>query len=84
MLGATTAVVSPEHALYAQWRARSRWQMWPRAGGWEDQPLASIVAMDALDIAERVRRFTLTPNADWNKLSPLEMDLIRWLENDHE
>lgn len=83
-MGPSAAVASAEHALYAQWRARQRWRMWPRAGGWEDQPLAAIVTMDALDIVEHARRVMLTPNADWSKLSPLEMDLIRWLENDHE
>lgn len=62
------------------WRERAERGQWPRAGGWEDQPLALLVQMDTLDLLARTVRYMARPDADWSRLTRLQRDLIHWLE----
>ncbi len=82
--------LAPDHltpaggqAIFKLWRAHERGTL-PRAGGWEEQPLAVMVQIEMMDLVTNTVRYMARKDADWNNLTRLQRDLVSWLEGDSE
>ena len=57
--------------------------MYPRAGGWQDQPLSLLVKIEAIGLVVTTMRFLDQKDADWTKLTATQAALVHWLEADN-
>ncbi len=47
------------------------------SGGWLDQPLAIWAQIQAIDLVHDTWAYKTTKGADWGKLSPTQLEMIR-------
>lgn len=80
VFGPDSVTVVPPTMIVQLWLDRRRFGSLPKAGGWNEQPLALMVQMDLLDLVDSTCRHKATPEADWTLFTPLQRDLIGWLE----
>jgi len=72
-------------AEFTAWDNRRRFNAWPRAGGWQDQPLSLLVHMAAFDLVVGTKDFmdshaSADAGEGWDQMSITQVDLIGWLE----
>lgn len=72
----------PASGVLSAWLARRNHGLWPRAGGWDDQPLALLVKLEVLDFAYNTLKFMNSKNAEWDLVTTLQRDLKVWIEKD--
>lgn len=71
-------------AIFDQWRAWKDHGVLPVPGGWRAQPLATLVRIQAIDLAFETFRYLQNEKADWSKLTATQAALIAWLnEEEH-
>ena len=61
------------------WQAWKRHNQLPTAGGWLDQPLAILIQMEAIETVYQTMRYKTSEGAKWEKMSPLQLDIVREL-----
>ncbi len=71
---------APIYNLWQDWRRGHN----PRPGGYLDQPLELLALMESIDLIAATITAKNTKNFDWSKFSPLQMELIGWIENNGE
>lgn len=64
------------------WYENRRTGIWPRAGGWLDQPLSLLVQMKAIELVVDTKTYLMSKESNWGKLTKLQADMIRWLGRD--
>lgn len=69
----------PSPAIFSMWYENRRTGIWPRAGGWLDQPLSLLVQMKAIELTVDTKQYLMSKESNWGKLTKLQADLIRWL-----
>lgn len=74
----------PSAPVFTMWYENWRTGLWPRSGGWLDQPLALLVQIKTIDLLVSAKRYMAAKDSDWSKLSALQVDLIRWLRNEKD
>lgn len=79
-LGSDTLQASLGAGVYSAWRAGRDCNLWPRAGGWDAQPLALLCQFKVLDLVDSTWRYWRTKDAALDKLTKLQADLIKWLD----
>lgn len=68
--------------IFTLWRERATRGTQFRAGGWADQPAATLIQLQFMDLIETTWRYYRAKDADWAKLTSLQRDLIKWLDGD--
>jgi hypothetical protein len=68
-------------AIYQMWLAWRERNQLPAKGGWLDQPLPLLVKIDAIEMVYNTWKYKSTKGADWSKMSGLQMEIIRRLDN---
>jgi len=61
------------------WYENRQTGIWPRAGGWLDQPLSLLTQIKAIDLLVSTKTYLMSKESNWGKLTRLQADLIRWL-----
>jgi hypothetical protein len=68
--------------VFAAWRAWVQHGTLPGAGGWAAQSLRLLNCFSALGLIDQTWRYYRQREADLSKLTALQLDLIRWLEDE--
>lgn len=72
--------MAPAGATFRIWRQRRQFGTEYRGGGWANQPATLLAQFDFLDLLEATWRYYRSKDAVLEKLSPLQRDLITWLD----
>src|SRR5574341_120002 len=51
---------SPSPAIFSMWYENRRSGIWPRAGGWLDQPLSLLVQMKAIELTVDTKQYLMS------------------------
>jgi hypothetical protein len=66
------------------WWSWRNYGIFPRSGGWHEQPLAALVRNEAMDMVYSTRRFMMQKDSDWSKLTATQRALADWLGENGE
>ena len=75
-----TVRVTPAGAIYDQWRAWRQHGVLSEPGGWNDQPLTTLVRLEAIELVYQTATYLQQEKADWSKFSATQRYLISALE----
>lgn len=66
--------------MFLAWRDYERFGTLPLSGGWLAQPLDLLVQLQAIDTVVGTYRYKNAKDADWNKLTATQREIIRQLD----
>lgn len=75
-----TVAVGLPAAVIQQWKQWKQFGTLPERGGWKDQPLKTLVAIEAIDLVYRTATTLQDEKADWSEFSKTQVALISELE----
>lgn len=76
------AVVSSFDTAIEAWKNRRLFNTWPRAGGWQDQPLRLLLLMNAVEVVVSTKRASINPDFDYSTMTKTQASILEWLNTE--